>query len=104
MAKIKVIIKRPDEEYGHVCYISDSLENLQKTVEGYVESLTISPKLVMLCNEEGKIMNLPFNFNIPNDFIVGTVIICGRKDDELTDIPIDFAEWKKILDKWNNNV
>lgn len=30
MAKIKVIIKRPDERFGHVCNISNSLENLQK--------------------------------------------------------------------------
>lgn len=37
MKKIKVIVKRPDEQYGHVCHISDRLENLQKTVEGYIE-------------------------------------------------------------------
>ena len=41
MEKINVIIKRPDEAIGHVCYISDSLENLQKTVGGYIETLTI---------------------------------------------------------------
>lgn len=27
--KIKVIIKRPDEQYGHVTNISNTLENLQ---------------------------------------------------------------------------
>jgi len=32
--KIKVIIKRPDEKYGHVTGISRTLENLQKTVGG----------------------------------------------------------------------
>ena len=31
-AKIKVIIKRPDEKAGHVTNISASLKNLQKTV------------------------------------------------------------------------
>ena len=39
MAKIKVIIKRPDEKYGHVTHISPRLENLQKTVEGYIETI-----------------------------------------------------------------
>lgn len=38
MAKIRVIIKRPDEKIGHVCNISHTLENLQKTVEGYIKT------------------------------------------------------------------
>ena len=37
MAKIRAIIKRPDEKYGHVTNISPTLENLQKTVGGYIE-------------------------------------------------------------------
>ena len=41
MKRIKVIIKRPDEKYGHVTYISDSLENLQKTVGGPIEIVSI---------------------------------------------------------------
>ena len=31
--KIKVAIKRPDEKGAHSCWIENSLENLQKTVE-----------------------------------------------------------------------
>ena len=42
MKKIKCIIKRPDEEYGHVTNISPRLENLQKTVEGYIETVPLS--------------------------------------------------------------
>lgn len=40
-AKIKVIIKRADEEYGHVTNISHRLENLQNTVGGYIETVNI---------------------------------------------------------------
>ena len=56
-AKIKVIIKRPDEKAGHVTNISASLKNLQKTVEGNIETVTVvpDPKVIMICNEEGKI-------------------------------------------------
>ena len=39
-AKIKVIIKRPDEKAGHVTNISASLKNLQKTVEGNIETVS----------------------------------------------------------------
>lgn len=58
--KIKVIIKRPDEKYGHVTGISYKLENLQKTVGGYIETLTL-PGYVLIVNEEGRINGSPFN-------------------------------------------
>ena len=35
--KVRVIIKRPDEKFGHVTNISVRLENLQKTVDPEAE-------------------------------------------------------------------
>ena len=107
MEKIKVIIKRPDEKYGHMTNISPSLKNLQKIVEGYVEIVTIleDKGLVMICNEEGKIRKLPRNFIMGkppfHDMIVGTVILCGADGDGLTDIPIGFDTWKFMINRWN---
>ena len=122
--KKRVIIKRPDEDYGHVTNISFSLENLQNTVGGPIEVVSIGKSLLgepikMIINEEGKIRNLPFNFmiaplqtitgiqggpslvRVPLDHIVGTVIICGMnaEGDDLGELPITFQEWKRILDK-----
>ena len=44
-AKIKVIIKRPDEKAGHVTNISASLKNLQK-----IETVVVgeNPKVIMI--------------------------------------------------------
>jgi hypothetical protein len=102
--KMRVIIKRPDEQYGHVCNISNSLENLQKTVDGYIETHEITRScdgkpIIMVCNEEGKLRNLPHNFYLWNDEIVGTIFLCSADGDELSDLPVTFglAEWKKIL-------
>lgn len=105
--KRKVIIKRPDEKYGHVTNISTSLKNLQKTVDGYIEIVTVlnNPKVVMICNEEGKLKNLQRNFRMGMtfpDIIRGTVIICGADGDDLADIPIDFDCWKMLLKSWGN--
>lgn len=123
--KKRVIIKRPDEDYGHVTNISFDLENLQKTVGGPIEVVSLGNSLLgepikMIMNEEGKIRNLPFNFmwgicepihgldsmNGPlmvkaySDYNVGTVIVCGLEEDgELGGLPITFKEWKRILDK-----
>ena len=102
--KIRAIIKRPDEPFGHMTNISNTLANLQNTVGGYIETITIRDGLVIVCNEEGKLKGLAPNFRIPGDEIVGTVIICGEKPgedgDEFCDIPIEFAEWKEYLKRW----
>lgn len=110
--KTRVIIKRPDEDYGHLTNISFSMDNLQKTVGGPIEVVNIGNSLLgeplrMIINEEGKLRNLPFNFMLPQyggwtrDFIVGTVIVCGMNEagDNFGNIPITFKEWKNILDK-----
>jgi hypothetical protein len=83
MEKIKVIIKRPDEKAGHVTWISNTLANLQRTVDGPIEVVKIGNSgLLMICNEEGKIRGLERNFimgTVPCDYIiVGTVILSGQ--------------------------
>ena len=108
--KIKCIVKRPDEQFGHVTWISDSLENLSNTVGGYIETVTLDNGVVLICNEEGKIRYMPYNFTLRRmrgvvtiqNVIFGTVIVCGADGYEFTDIPIDFNEWKSLLCEWGN--
>ena len=105
MRKIRVIIKRPDEEYGHVTSISDSLKNLQNTVEGNIEIVPIAEGIVMIVNEEGKLMDLEKNFVFGytiKDMIRGTVIIAGTAGEELADLSMSFLTWKKLLADWGN--
>ena len=108
--KIKCIVKRPDEQFGHVAWISDSLKNLQNTVGGYIETVTLDNGVVLICNEEGKLRDMPYNFTLRRmlgfitvqNAIFGTVIVCGMDGDEFVDIPIDFNEWKSLLCEWGN--
>ncbi len=115
--KIKCIVKRPDEQFGHVTWVSDSLENLQKTVGGYIETVTLDNGVVLICNEEGRVRDMPYNFTLrflyyfnpsdavevrPHQMIFGTVIACGAEEDQLADVPIDFNEWKALLCEWGN--
>jgi hypothetical protein len=108
--KIKCIVKRPDEQFGHVTWVSDSLENLQKTVGGYIETVTLDNGVALICNEEGKLRDMPYNFTLRRirgvvtvqNAIFGTVIACGAEGDEFADIPIDFNEWKSLLCEWGN--
>lgn len=98
MRKYKVIIKRPDEEYGHVTNISMSLENLQRTVGGYIETVSAVGGAIIICNEEGKIKDLEPNMPYYHDQLRGTIIVCGVDGDEFSDIPIGLKEWKLFVD------
>lgn len=98
--KIKVIIKRPDEKYGHVTAISNTLENLQKTVGGYIETLTM-PGYVLILNEEGRLDESPFNCHVAGFNLFGTIIVAGTQGDEFADVRIGFDQWKEIIDESN---
>ena len=106
MGNIKCIIKRPDEKIGHMTYISNTLENLQKTVGGYIEVIRIGGGCLLIVNEEGKLDGLERNFQIGHepvlDIIVGNCIICGENGDEFTDIPISRKIWASLLQMWGN--
>jgi hypothetical protein len=109
--KIKCIVKRPDEQFGLMTWVSDTLENLQKTVGGYIETVTLDNGVVLICNEEGKLRDMPYNFTVRrmihnflpvSNPIFGIVIVCGADGDEFADVPIGFNEWKSLLCEWGN--
>ena len=106
MNKIKAIIKRPDEEFGHIANISCTLENLQKIVGGYIETLYLGHGLILIVNEEGKLMNLEPNFRTARGFfadtIVGTAIVVGANGEDFGNVPITFQTWKSLLKEWGN--
>lgn len=63
------------------------LSELQEIVGGYIELVYLSKDLVMVCNEEGKLMDFPFNYEATklfrlatngNDRIMGDVIVLDR--------------------------
>ena len=98
-AKIKAIIKRPDEKYGHMTNISNTLENLQRTVEGYIEVFRDWRwPFLIICNEEGKIAGHEYNMTLAGEDLVGTIIVVGEDGDEFADCPITFQQWKNIVD------
>lgn len=94
--KISVLIKEPGKSPRHV-WISNTLENLQKTVGGYIESVTLATDMCIICNEEGRLMNLPHNCNVCGIDFVGTIILCGIAGEELADLPGDWENWKTVF-------
>lgn len=73
----------PQGRKGKFCDIEDSLKEMQKLVGGYIETLTVAPDLVVVCNEEGKLRGLKPNRWCKGDVICGNFFICGIRDGEM---------------------
>ena len=66
-----------------------SLENLQQTVGGYIEVVYLhdtETPAVIVCNEEGRLLNLPANRILHSEYgdtmLYGTFLICGLDTEE----------------------
>ena len=79
--EINVLIVEP----GKAPYekkIPNTLEAKQKIVEGHIQAVPLSNTADMICNDEGKLMNLPPNRRLANDVICGTFLIVGTDGSE----------------------
>jgi hypothetical protein len=84
---IKVLIKEPGKP-AYYDELPNELEILQKTVDGYIETVTLVPdKLVVICNEEGRLSGLPANCALRGIDFCGTIIICGVDGEDFGDLP-----------------
>lgn len=90
--KIKVIIKEPGKA-PEIKTITNDLGALQSIVGGYIETVTLASDLVIICNEDGKLWNLPYNFDSGGQSFVGTVVFAGVDGDEFADVPERLASF-----------
>lgn len=84
---IKVLICKVGET-PKIEVIENNLSNLQKLVSGRIEVVAIGESL-MICNEEGKLDELPPNFITPHDVIVGDVLFVGDDGEEFGSLSDD---------------
>lgn len=86
---MKVLIIEP----GKVPYSADipsGLESLQKQVGGLIQALYpfTDPDAAIICNDEGKLLDLPWNRPLFDedgniyDIIVGTFLVVGLTEDD----------------------
>lgn len=84
MNKLRILVVEP-EKLPYEKIIPNTLEAKQEIVGGCIECayLNNDPSIVLVCNEESKIDNLPLNRDIGYDIIAGTFFVVG--DDEIED-------------------
>lgn len=86
--QILVVIKEPGKPAVVDPLFDNTLEAFQSAVGGYIECVPLGHGLnaVLVCNEEGKLLDLPLNISLGWDDIVGSVVVCGVREDEFSSL------------------
>ncbi len=82
---IKALIKRPGRP-AEMVWFANTLESYQRVVDGYIETVTLASDLIIICNEEGRMLGLPHNCNICSMDFFGTIILTGSKGDDFASL------------------
>ena len=84
---MRVIVVEPKKK-PEVREIGDSLESMQRIVGGLIEAVyPFDEPVALICNEEGKLLNLPLNRALRDDagnvydIISGTFFVCAAPPD-----------------------
>ena len=85
-SKIFVVIKEPGKAPVIEPMFDNSLESFQNAVGGYIETVTINDDLVIICNEEGRLMDLPMNVEVAGIGFVGTIVVAGVDGEEFSSV------------------
>ena len=83
---MRVLVIEP-ECRPEVREIDDSLKAMQEIVGGYIQPIYLDDSVALVCNDEGKVMNLPLNRGLRDkngqmyDIVFGTFFLCGAPAD-----------------------
>lgn len=81
---MRILYKEPFKD-AVVKDIGGSLQDIQELVGGYFQTVPIIPesRVLVLCNEEGKLLDLKPNIMLPYDVIVGNIMLMAMDGEEL---------------------
>lgn len=85
---MRIVYKKPGQP-AEARNVPNTLDEWQRLVGGYIETLTLSEDIVLICNEDGRYLGLAPNVKFRNQIIVGPVVFVGVRDDEFFDIDRD---------------
>lgn len=91
---MKIIYKEPGKPAVYK-EVPNELEDLQELVDGWVEAHTVEDGLVIICNEEGRIRQMPYNCHVFTDW-VGPIAFVGCHGDEFCDVPITLEDARQL--------
>ena len=75
--KLKILLKKVGYE-PEIKFIDNTLKAKQKIVGGLIEVIDFTDDTLIVCNEEGKILDLPPNTIFDMDYIAGDYFVVGN--------------------------
>ena len=94
---MKIIYKEPEGDFRQMV-IPNELKPLQDLVGGYIESVTFGSDWLVICNEEGCILGLPYNCEVCGVGFFGPIIFVGyNSEGDFTDFPASVEQLKKVM-------
>lgn len=100
LEKIKVLVVEPNMK-PYVAIIDNDSDVIKAMVGGYMELVSLSETAEIICNEDGKLQNLPANRRLGNDILVGRFIIVGNDGGEYFS-SLSNNDIKKYEEQFNN--
>ena len=84
--QILAVIKEPGKAPVVEPRLENTLDAFQKAVGGYIEAVTLCEDLVIICNEEGRLLELPNNLDVCGVNFCGTILAVGVNGDEFASL------------------
>lgn len=91
---IKIVIVEPLKN-PYVKEVENTLFTLQNIVGGYIETFSLgNGRPFIVCNEEGKLMRLPYNRTIDKEIVVGTFFLTfGDSEGNFVSLNDEQIDW-----------
>lgn len=102
---MRVLVVEP-ERRPEVREINDSLKEMQGIVGGLIQPIYLDDSVALVCNDEGKLMDLPANRGLRDengqmyDIVFGTFFLCGAPadSDHFTSLtPEQIEQYRKMF-------
>ena len=106
--ELDVLLVKPNE-YPQKVTIGAELKDLQEAVGGTITATyPFTDPVAIVCNDEGKLLGLPWNraltddHGVPYDIVCGTFFVAGLKEDDFASLTEQQIE--KYKDKYSNEM
>ena len=100
---MKILVVEPMKE-PYEKEIQGTLEEMQAIVGGYIQAVyPFEDPVAVVCNEEGKLMGLPYNRLLrddsgrPYDVLCGTFFVAGQGEEDFSSLPDNLMKKYKSM-------
>lgn len=82
-----LIIRKDPGAPAYIDTVENSLKAMQEIVGGHIETVTIALDVVLICNEDGRLLNLPYNCTVLGVDFYGPIFAAGYSGEEFCSLP-----------------